>query len=150
MKSKLHGILGLVALLCILTFWLSTAVSELALDESSVVFVKNMVLAGMWVLIPALAATGGSGFALARSRRGPLVQAKQRRMKLAAANGLLILLPSAFMLARWANAGQLDGRFYALQAVELLAGAVNITLLALNLRDGLRMAGRRRAQLAAS
>lgn len=143
MKSKLHGMLGVVALLCILTFWLSTAVSELALDESNVVFVKNMVLTGMWVLIPALAATGGSGFALARGRRSPLVQAKQRRMKLAAANGLLVLLPSAFLLARWANAGQFDGGFYALQALELLAGAANITLLALNLRDGLRMAAGR-------
>jgi hypothetical protein len=31
------------------------------------------------------------------------------------------------------------------QAVELAAGAANITLLSLNLRDGLRLAARRRA-----
>ncbi|MDD2742250.1 MAG: hypothetical protein PHV02_08250 [Rhodocyclaceae bacterium] len=142
MKSKLHGIFGAVALLCIATFWLSTVVSELFLTQASVVAVKNAVLTGMWLLIPAMAATGGSGFSLAKGRGGRLVDVKMRRMKGVAANGLLVLLPSAFVLASWANAGRFDGAFYALQGVELLAGAVNITLLLLNMRDGLRLTGR--------
>lgn len=142
MKSKLHGIFGTVALLCIVAFWSSTAVSELFFDQASVTAVKNAILAGMWVLIPAMMATGGSGFSLARGRRGRLVDVKARRMKIVAANGVLVLLPSAWMLASWANAGRFDGMFYALQALELVAGAINITLLTLNMRDGLRLAGR--------
>lgn len=142
MKAKLHGFFGAVALLCIATFWSSTAVSELFLDLASVTAVKNAILAGMWVLIPAMAATGGSGLSLAGARRGRLVEVKALRMKLVAANGLLVLLPSAFVLASWANAGRFDGAFYALQALELLAGAANIALLVLNMRDGLRLAGR--------
>ncbi|HRO62948.1 hypothetical protein [Thermomonas sp.] len=142
MKAKLHGFFGAVALLCIATFWVSTVVSEAFLDLASVTLVKNAILTGMWLLIPAMAATGGSGFSLARTRRGRIVEAKARRMKLVAANGVLVLLPSAFVLASWANAGRFDGAFYALQALELLAGAANITLLTLNLRDGLRLAGR--------
>lgn len=142
MKSKLHGIFGAVALLCIATFWLSTVVSELFLTQASVVSVKNAILTGMWLLVPAMAATGGSGFSLAKGRRGRLVDVKMRRMKGVAANGLLVLLPSAFVLASWANAGRFDGAFYALQGVELLAGAVNIMLLLLNMRDGLRLTGR--------
>lgn len=67
---------------------------------------------------------------------------KGRRMKAVAANGLLVLLPSAWSLASWANAGRFDGAFYALQGAELLAGAINVTLLVLNLRDGLRLTGR--------
>ena len=142
MKSKLHGIFGTIALLCIATFWTSTVVSEVFLSQASVVAVKNAILTGMWILIPAMAATGGSGFSLAGSRRGRLVDVKGRRMKIVAANGLLVLLPSAWALATWANAGQFDAAFYALQGVELLAGAVNGSLLALNMRDGLRLAGR--------
>lgn len=142
MKSKLHALVGSIALLCIGTFWTSTLVSELLLDQGSVVAVKNAILAAMWLLIPAMAATGASGFGLARSRAGRLVQEKQRRMKVIAANGLLILLPSAFFLARMANAGQFDAAFYAVQGLELIAGAVNITLLCLNMRDGLRISGR--------
>jgi len=63
-------------------------------------------------------------------------------MKIVAANGLLVLLPSAFVLASWANAGRFDGLFYALQGMELLAGGVNLTLLILNMRDGLKLTGR--------
>lgn len=95
MKSKLHGFFGAVALLCIATFWSSTVVSELFLDQASVIAVKNAVLTGMWLLIPTMAATGGSGFSLASRRRGRIVEVKGRRMKVVAANGLFILLPSA-------------------------------------------------------
>jgi hypothetical protein len=142
MKSAVHGLFGAVALLCILAFWTSTIVSELFLGQASVVAVKNAVLAAMWALIPAMALTGASGFALGRRHRGQWVAVKRLRMKLAAANGILVLLPSAFVLARMANTGRFDGGFYALQGVELVAGAVNIALLALNMRDGLRLSGK--------
>lgn len=150
MKSKLHGLFGSVALLCIAVFWSSTVVSELFLDQASVVAVKNAILTGMWVLIPAMMATGGSGFSLARERRGRLIDGKRLRMKIVAANGLLVLLPGAWMLASWANAGRFDTVFYALQGVELVAGAINISLLALNMRDGLRLAGRLSSKRSAS
>jgi len=52
---------------------------------------------------------------------------------------VLILLPSAFFLAGRAEAGLLDATFLAVQALELVAGAINITLLSLNMRDGLRI-----------
>jgi hypothetical protein len=142
MKSKFHAIFGSIAMLCIATFWLSTIVSEFFMDQASVTAVKNAVFSGMWLLIPSMAATGGSGFSLAKGRSGRLVSVKGQRMKLVAANGLLVLLPSAFVLASWANAGRFDGFFYALQAVELLAGAVNFSLLAMNMRDGLKLNGR--------
>jgi hypothetical protein len=139
MKSKLHAFTGAVALLCIGIFWVSTAVSELFLGHASVAAVKNAILTAMWLLIPALAVTGASGFALGKGRGGRLLQAKQRRMKAIAANGLLVLLPSAYALAALANAGRFDGLFYGIQALELAAGAVNISLIALNMRDGLRL-----------
>ena len=47
MKSKLHGFFETVALLYITTFWSSTVVSELFLDQASVIAVKNAVLTGM-------------------------------------------------------------------------------------------------------
>lgn len=91
-----------------------------------------------------MAAVGISGFALSKGRRGPLVAAKRKRMPLIAANGILVLLPSAFFLASRASAGAFDATYYAVQAAELAAGAVNILLLGLSLRDGLRMKGRLR------
>ncbi|NYT68900.1 hypothetical protein [Pusillimonas noertemannii] len=141
MKSKFHAAAGALALLCIVTFWTSTLVSELFLSTAHVITVKNGILTAMWLLIPAMAVTGISGFVLARQRKGRLIDLKQRRMRFVAANGLLILVPCAIALARLANAGQFDTIFYAIQCVELLAGAANIRLLVLNARDGMRLSG---------
>ena len=68
-------------------------------------------------------------------------------MPVIALNGLLVLLPSAFYLNAKAQAGEFDALFYGVQALELLAGAINLTLMGLNLRDGLRLAGRSPARL---
>ena len=62
-------------------------------------------------------------------------------MPFIAANGILVLIPAALFLASKAKAGEFDTAFYAVQALELLAGPVNITLLSLNMRDGLKMKG---------
>lgn len=90
----------------------------------------------MLVLIPAMAAAGGSGFSLGKGWKSPAVLRKKRRMQIIAANGILILVPSAVFLASRAAVGEFDRAFAAVQAIELIAGAVNITLLSLNMRDG--------------
>jgi hypothetical protein len=65
-------------------------------------------------------------------------------MPFIAGNGILILIPSALFLAAKADAVEFDTMFYAVQTLELIAGATNITLLSLNIRDGLMLAGRLR------
>lgn len=144
MIKLMHPTAGALALLTISTFWLSTALSELFGAEATVIAVKTAIPWGFLILIPALMAAGSSGFALAKGRRGGVVSAKIKRMPLIAANGLLVLIPCAFFLATKARAGEFDSAFYAVQALELLAGAANITLLGLNMRDGLRMRRRTR------
>lgn len=139
MLKRLHPLSGTLALLTILMFWSATVFSELFASPATVMTVKAAIPWGFLLLIPALAATGASGIALARERNGALIQGKRRRMPVIAANGLLILIPSALLLSYKAQSGEFDGIFYGVQAIELAAGAVNVVLLALNLRDGLRM-----------
>jgi len=55
---------------------------------------------------------------------------------------VLVLMPCAFFLASLATKGQFTDTFYAVQAVELVAGLVNLTLMGLNIRDGFRLTGR--------
>lgn len=144
MIRTIHPLAGTLALLTIAAFWLSTAFSELFASEATVTIVKTAIPWGFLVLIPALMAAGGTGFALAGKRRGGIIDAKIRRMPLIAANGILILMPSALFLASKAGAGEFDTGFHVVQAIELAAGAANIALLGLNMRDGLRMKGRLR------
>lgn len=144
MIKMIHPVAGALAILTIATFWLSTALSEVFASQAIVTTVKTAIPWGFLLLIPALLATGGSGFALAKGQRAGLVGAKIKRMPLIAANGILVLIPSALFLAFKARAAEFDTGFYAVQALELAAGAANIALLGLNMRDGLRMKGRLR------
>lgn len=148
MPKQVHCIAGLLATLTIATFFASTIVVELFGSPEAVATVKAaIVMPGLFILVPAIAATGGSGFFLSKSRQGRLVEAKKKRMPFIAANGLLVLIPCAIFLNRWASAGTFDSTFYLVQCLELLAGAVNLTFMGLNIRDGLRMSGRFRKLL---
>jgi len=142
MKKIVHPFAGALALLIIASFWISTVVVEIFGSEAAVIAVKTSIPWGFLILIPALAATGGTGIAMVRRARGGLVGQKFRRMPIIAANGILILVPSALYLSYKASAGAFDGMFYGVQALELLVGAVNLSLIAMNMRDGLRLSGR--------
>ncbi|HSA62635.1 MAG TPA: hypothetical protein VLE03_10390 [Nitrospiraceae bacterium] len=147
MPRKAHLIAGLLATLMIATFFLSTLLVELFGSHDAVATVKRLiVLPGLFILVPAIAATGGSGFYLGKARHGRLVDAKKKRMPFIAANGLLVLIPCAIFLNRWAAAGEFDTAFYTVQALELLAGTANLTLMGLNIRDGMEMSGRFRSR----
>ncbi len=144
MKLKIHAIAGTIALLTIFTFWTSTLWSELFGSHAQITTVKTYVLYGMLILIPAMITAGTSGASLGKGWKLPVVARKSKRMKIIAANGILILIPSAFFLAFKAQAGAFDTMFYVVQAAELLAGATNITLLSLNMRDGISIRRRRK------
>ncbi|WP_414897069.1 hypothetical protein [Rhodovulum sp. YEN HP10] len=135
----LHAAAGALGLALIASFWLSTLGAELFGTTPQIVAVKTAIPYGLVLLVPALIVAGAGGARLARDRHGPLVARKAQRMRLVALNGLLILVPSALFLAKKAAAQDFDAAFVVVQLSELAAGAINLTLLGANLRDGLRM-----------
>ncbi len=144
MKTKIHLTAAVIAILCIATFFTSSILVELLGTHESVAMVKHLiVMPGLFILIPAIAITGGTGFALSNNRKGRLIENKKKRMPFIAANGMLVLLPAAIFLNQWAASGLFDTRFYIVQGLELMAGAINLSLMAMNIRDGLRMSGSR-------
>ena len=60
------------------------------------------------------------------------------------ATGSNVRIPAALFLVAKARADQFDASFHAVQALELVAGLVNMSLIALT-RDGFMMAGRLRS-----
>ena len=134
-----HGALASVALLTIAIFLTATVAVELLGDPDQIARVKGSIAWGLLLLVPAMAGTAASGRALAGPSPRGLLRTKYRRMQVAAALGLLVLIPAALVLARWAAAGQFGAAFQAVQTVELIAGATNLGLLGLNFRDGLRL-----------
>ncbi len=115
MKPIVHAIAGTTAMLIIAGFWTSTLVSEVFLDYAAVDAVKHAIVYGLFLLAPFMAIIG--------------------------ANGLLVMIPAAIFLNGKAAAGEFDALFYAVQGVELIVGVVQLTLMGMNFRDGLKLAG---------
>ena len=133
MINKIHPVAAVIATLCIAAFLTSSILVELFGSDESIAMVKNLiVMPGLFILVPAIAITGGTGFALSKNRKGHLVGNKQKRMRFIGANGLLVLLPAAIVLDQWASSGSFDTKFYIVQGLELLAGATNLLLMSLN------------------
>jgi hypothetical protein len=143
--SRAHLVSASIGLLTIVAFWLATALSEAFAGTASVAAVKEAILYGMALLVPAMIVAAATGLQLGGRSTAPVVAAKRRRMPVIALNGLLVLVPCAIFLAGKAARLEFDAAFYAVQAVELLAGGINIALMGLNMRDGFRLTRKRRA-----
>ena len=145
MKQIIHRSSAIIATLCIATFFISSIAVELFGGPEMIATVKRLIVTpGLFILVPAIALTGATGFSLSGNRKGRLIDAKKKRMPFIAANGLLILLPSAIYLNHLASGHDFTLFFYLVQGLELLAGGVNLALMSLNMCDGLKLSGRLR------
>lgn len=149
-KSRVHAVAGVLGLTLITLFFTSTVVVELVGNESAIVRVKTLILFGVLVLVPSMIVAGGTGRILAGRRTNARIQAKKKRMTAIGVIGLTILVPCAVVLQRLSATGDFSTAFYVIQAIELVAGATNITLMGLNVRDGRSLAGRSAVKLAGS
>lgn len=143
----IHRITAVAAFLMILSFFTSSLLVEVLNEfwpellggQSAIVAVKAYIANAVWLLIALMIATGVTGNKMAPKVKGGPIGSKKKRMPIIALNGLLVLLPAALYLNYLATAGQFDTWFYCIQAIELLAGGVNLSLMALNIRDGVQM-----------
>lgn len=138
-----HPIAGFTAFVFILVFWTTTVSVELLGSHAAIASAKQAIAWALLILVPALAATGVTGFRLADGRESTLLARKKRRMPVIAGNGVAVLAPSAVVLAILSARDEFGATFVVVQAIELLAGAVNLALIASNIRDGLRLARHR-------
>ncbi|MEC4727346.1 hypothetical protein HWQ46_17500 [Shewanella sp. D64] len=146
MKTKLHLLAAITAILCIASFFSFSLLGEIFGSHAFISQIKSsIVFPGLFILIPAMAITGITGNLLAKGNKGKVIKQKQLRIKIVAANGILILLPAALVLNHWAQAGQFDLSFYLLQAVELITGATNLYLLTKNAMAGRRLTANKRS-----
>ena len=120
--SRIHAIAGTLAFAIILSFLSASLLAECLGGPALIARVKETIAWSLLALVPALAATGGTGFAMVgRPSRGVLLT-KFRRMQFVAANGMLVLVPSALFLAWKAGQGAFDAAFVAVQLAEFAAG----------------------------
>jgi hypothetical protein len=140
--ARIHAAAAAGAIAVVTTFLLSSGVIELIGGAGDIRALRHAILLGLPLLIACLGTAGLTGQRLAGGSRSAIVRRKQRRLQAAA--GLLVLVPCALILNHLATAPATGGAFTALEITESLFGTVNLSLLALNFRDGRRMTGHRR------
>jgi hypothetical protein len=152
--ARLHAAAAAGAMTVITTFLVASGVTELTGGAGDIRVLRHGILLGLPLLIACLATAGLTGRRLAGGSRSAIVRRKQRRLQAVAAGGLLVLIPCALILNHLAAGPTTGAAFTALEITEFFFGTVNVSLLALNFRDGRRMTRRRRtarpAHLAAS
>lgn len=134
---KAHAAAGLAAMLLIAAFLTATVFAELSGEPRHVAGVKSAIADLLFVLVPLMAVAGAAGNKAAGAAPSPFAAKKKRRMKLIFLNGVFILIPAALGLDHLAQEARFDALFFAIQSLELVAGAANLTLLTFNFRDGI-------------
>jgi hypothetical protein len=72
MLRTFHLLAGLLATLTIAVFFTSTLLVELFGSHAAIASIKQLIVfPGLFILVPAIAATCGTGFALSKHTRGP-------------------------------------------------------------------------------
>jgi hypothetical protein len=142
---RIHLGASLATIVIVSAFLVGSAAVEAFGDEGDIRAAKGWILRMLVVLIPTIAAAGVSGRRLAGRSRAAVVKRKLRRMKTIGATGVLVLVPCAITLERLAAQDDFGLAFATLQTVEVLGGTLNLTLLVLNLRDGMALRTKRTA-----
>jgi len=144
MLRRIHVGSSITAMTVIAIFLLTTIGAETWATDDGIAAVKRWIARLIAVLVVAMIGAATSGQRLAGRSLHPVIRRKLKRMRAVGAIGLLVLIPSAVVLARLAADHEFGSLFVVLQSVELVAGATNLTLLTLNLRDGLTLRSRSR------
>ncbi len=133
---RIHLTAAVGALALITTFLVSSAVTELAGNAAAVHNLRQWIVFGLPLLVGCLAAAALTGRRLARKSRAAVIRRKQRRMQVVAALGIVVLVPCALILDALTAGASAGAVVTGLVLTEMLAGAINLTLLLLNVRDG--------------
>lgn len=138
---KVHLTATIIAVLTIINFFGFSLFAEILGQDLFIQQVKTGILYCLPILIVVMPILAISGNKLAGSSRNPLIINKMKRMKFIALNGLILILLAIYLYYH-ATFKTIDSTFLYVQIVELLFGAVNLGLIAMNINAGLKLSGR--------
>lgn len=139
MNSKttktIHKTAGILALIVILAFFSSSLYAEIDGDQELIKLVKTGILYGILLLFVIMPATVVTGRKLAGKQTSTVLNRKTIRMRLIAANAIILIILAITLYFRATN-NMIDHTFVIIQLVEFLFGLSNAGLLILMIRDG--------------
>ncbi len=134
MRRYIYNFASVLAVFLIAIFMLATITAELNGNRNFILIVKTDILLTLPILILSIILTGILG-RLIPGGNIDVIRRKRRRLTIIAPIGLFILIPCAITLRALAAAHNFGIFFATLQGLELIGGAINLTLLSLNARE---------------
>nr|WP_321413718.1 hypothetical protein [uncultured Allomuricauda sp.] len=138
---KAHIVATAIAVLTIASFFSFSLIAEIMGNPEFIKQIKTGILYCLPVLLFAMPLLGITGKKLAGKSKSPIVTTKMKRMKFIAFNGVILISLAIYLYFR-ANDNNIDRTFLYVQIIELLFGAINLTLLGLNIQSGMKLSGR--------
>ncbi len=140
---RLHIMATAIAVVTIASFFSFSLVAEILGDEVLIKQVKTAIVFCLPIMIVTMPILGLSGKKLAGSSNGPLIVTKMNRMKLIAANGIILILLAIYLYYH-AVFKTINNTFLYVQIIELCMGAFNLILIAANIKSGMKLSSRKR------
>lgn len=138
---KIHIICTAIGGLTLLSFFTSTLVSELLHDYDLIRNVKKTILWFLPLILITMPLIAFSGIRLAGKSKSPIYIKKLNRMRIIAFNGIFLIFLAIYLFIK-SRTGEFDNFFWIAQILELLLGAINLTLIILNIKLGFDLKGR--------
>jgi hypothetical protein len=105
-----------------------------------IILIKSLIaFPGIFILAFSMMFAAITGNLLAKKvKKRRLIEIKKKRMPIIGLLGIFVLIPAALYLNHLASNNIFNINFYIVQGIELLAGAINFTLLFLNIKDSIK------------
>ncbi len=142
----LHATAAVAALFIISTFFVFSLVVEILGHLFWIKTAKTVILCAMPLLLIAMPTVAITGNKLAGNSCHPSILFKQRRMKFIVMNGMVLVSLATYLYYR-AHYQAVDDIFFYIQLTEFALGFVNLVLMVLNIKEGLKLSGRMEKRL---
>lgn len=145
-RSKIlitHITATVIAVITIGSFFSFSLIAEIIGENLFIKQVKTGILYSLPILLIVMPVLGISGKKLAGNSTNPMILKKMKRMKIIAINGL-VLISLAIYLYYHAIYKTIDTTFLFIQLAELLIGALNLAMITMNIKTGLKLSERRK------
>lgn len=133
--STIHKATGIIALLIITSFFISSLYGEIIGDNDAIITIKTYIILTIPVMLIVMPTCAITGKRLAKKSKSLVIKSKNKRIKIIAINAVILVI-LAFLLYNKAINGKINNQFLIIQIAELLFGLTNILLLGLMIRDG--------------
>lgn len=140
---KAHIIATAIAVLTIGCFFSFSLIAEINGNHEFIKQVKTGILYCLPILVLTMPILGITGKQLAGKSQNPIVAIKMKRMKLVAFNGIILVSLAIYLFYR-ATDNRIDKTFLLVQIIELIFGTINLTLIGLNIKAGMKLSGRKK------